>query len=98
YKEARKLAPDNPLPILYLADLQISRNKLGEAETMVREALKMSSDNNYAYVLLGDIYERRGFQRKAIWDKKKTKSNIGEAEAAVSLLKQAISYYNQARD
>jgi len=86
------------LPILYLADLQISKGKLVEAENMVREALKISSDNNYAYVLLGDIYERRGFQRKAVWDKKKTKSNIGEAKAALSLLNQAETYYNQARD
>ncbi|MEO0189790.1 MAG: tetratricopeptide repeat protein, partial [candidate division WOR-3 bacterium] len=98
YLEAKKLAPDNPLPILYLADLQISKGKLNEAENMVREGLKLSSDNNYAYVLLGDIYERRGAQRKAVFDKKKNKSTVGEAKAAVSLLRQAINYYNQARD
>lgn len=98
YQEAKKLAPDNPLPILYLADLQISRSKLNEAEKMVREALKISPDNSYAFVLLGDIYKSRGSQRKAVFDKKKGKSTIGEAEAAVNLLRQAENYYKQAKD
>jgi predicted Zn-dependent protease len=96
FEDAKRLAPDKALPVFYLADLAITRGKLGKAEVLVKEALKLEPGDAYGYVLLGDIYLRRGFNYKKAWDKKKAKSNCPKLESAMSNLRVAISHYTKA--
>jgi tetratricopeptide (TPR) repeat protein len=97
FEEAHRLVPNKALPLFYLADLNIDRKKLGKAENFIKEAQKLEPNNLYAYVLLGDIYERRGWNTKSNWDKNKSKKNCNILNSALSFFHTAISYYQKAR-
>jgi tetratricopeptide (TPR) repeat protein len=98
YEEARRLAPGDAAALYYLTDLNIVRGKYAEAEARVREALALASDSSYAFILLGDIYERKGYSAKLTWGKNKNKENQSSGISAVDLLNQAIAYYGQGKD
>jgi len=97
YENANRLAPDNPLPILYLADILIIQDKLTAAENKVKEGLALAPGNIYAQVLLGDIFERRGYLALQSWGKNKTRENTAQAKSAYNNLNQAAAYYGQAQ-
>lgn len=97
FKTAQQLLPDDPMPLLYQADVAITRNNLANAETLIRDALLKSPDNAYAYLLLGDIYKRRGYSARVTWEKKKTKANAGVAKTSIAQLNQAIGYYAKSK-
>lgn len=97
YKEAQKLEPDKALPLFYIADLNISRGKYGAAESYIKQAQKIEPNNLYANILLGDIYERRGYASKTVWDKNKAKKNCSKLHTALSNLRSAVAYYSKAR-
>jgi tetratricopeptide (TPR) repeat protein len=96
FTEAHRLAPNNSLPLFYLADLMIRRGKYTAAEQYVNEALALDP-SLYGQVLLGDIYERRGYAAKANWDKNKCRANVSTAKSAINLLTRAIGYYSKAK-
>jgi tetratricopeptide (TPR) repeat protein len=98
YEEAHRLAPGDASALYYLVDLNIVRGKYTEAEARAREALAFVSDSSYAQILLGDIYERKGYNAKLAWEKKKTRDNSPPGISAVDLLDQAIAYYSQGKN
>jgi len=98
YEEARRLAPGDAAALYYLADLNIVRGKYAQAEANVREALALVSDSSYSFILLGDVYERKGYSAKLAWEKKKTRENQSSGISAVNFLNQSIACYGQGKN
>ena len=97
FQAARRLASDKALPLYYLVDLNITRGKYGTAEQLAKEALTIEPSNRYAYLLLGDVYQRRAIIARNQWVKDKSTKNCSILNNAMSYFKSAISYYTKAK-
>jgi tetratricopeptide (TPR) repeat protein len=94
---AQRLAPERALPLYALVDLYIDWGKFSTAEEYARKALKVEPDNLYAYLLLGDIYERRGWNARNQWMQNKSTKNCSVLNTAISNFRSATSYYAKAK-
>ena len=58
--EAITLSPDNPLPLVYLGDFYLSRDRLDEAERVLDEGLERLPDELSLYQTLLSVYTAQG--------------------------------------
>ena len=87
YRRISSLAPDRPLPHLYLGNLLWRDGKLGEAEKEFQVALEMDSRFVRAHERLGYLYFEKGepqkayesFQKAIGIDEKRTEARLGLA-------------------
>jgi hypothetical protein len=68
---------------------------LGAAENLIKEAQQLAPENVYAYVLLGDVYERRGYNTKLEWDNNKSKKKCSVLNSALSYFRSAVAYFQK---
>lgn len=59
FESARKLAPDNPLPILGIARVLMRQGKFGEAETLVSKAAELNPRHHDLWYVRGELYTAR---------------------------------------
>jgi len=64
---------------------------------LAKEALTIEPSNRYAYLLLGDVYQRRAIIARNQWVKDKSTKNCSILNNAMSYFKSAISYYTKAK-
>jgi tetratricopeptide (TPR) repeat protein len=96
-KTAQRLAPDRALVLYSLVDLYIDWGKFSTAEKYANDALTIEPSSLYAYLLLGDIYERRGWNARGQWMQNKSTKNCSVLNTAISYFRSANSYYNKAK-
>jgi len=94
---AQRLAPEKALPIYAVVDLYIDWGKYSAAEEQAKNALKVEPNNLYAYLLLGDVYERRGWNARNQWMQNKSTKNCSVLNTAISHFRSANTYYAKAK-
>lgn len=65
FREARKYDPKSAMPLVGLAKIAFQNGKLDDAESLLNQALSLSSKEPEVWILLGTLHQRRGKYERA---------------------------------
>ncbi|TET46159.1 tetratricopeptide repeat protein [candidate division TA06 bacterium] len=87
FNRARSIAPDDPAPLYYLAEMYMARKRLSSVRKLLDEALAASFSSKVPFqVLYGDLYFKYGYSYY----------NDGENEQSIDMYEKSIKKYRKA--
>ena len=87
FNQARSIAPEDPAPLYYLAEMYVTREKLSSARKLLDEALARNFNNEVPFqVLYGDLYFKYGLSYY----------NDGQYDQSIDMYEKCITKYRKA--